>query len=147
MEDILDIEKPTGKVKVYKENSIWLAAFLGGPLVAGYIIAENFKAFNQPDKMKRTWIITILASVVIFTIAFLLPDGIRIPGQFIPIVYAGVASMLMKHYQENLIREHISTGGQVYSWGRVALVGVIGLLIILAAIVASAVLSDVANNF
>ncbi len=40
MEQILDIEKP--KPKIYNYRAIGVGTFLGGPLVAGYFIAENF---------------------------------------------------------------------------------------------------------
>jgi hypothetical protein len=45
MEEILDAEKPMQKI--YNTKAIIIGTFLGGPLVAGYFIAENFKAFNE----------------------------------------------------------------------------------------------------
>ena len=42
MEQLSNIQKQR---KVYTEKNMWLVAFLGGPLSAGYIIAENFKTF------------------------------------------------------------------------------------------------------
>ena len=51
MEETLAIKIPTQKI--YKNRAIEIATFLGGPLVAGYLIAENFKAFNEPDKSKK----------------------------------------------------------------------------------------------
>ncbi len=41
--------------RVYKTNMIYLGSWLGGPLVAGYLIAENFKAFGEFSKAKKTW--------------------------------------------------------------------------------------------
>jgi hypothetical protein len=46
--------------KLYKENAIVGATFLGGPLVAGYLAAENFKQLEQPAKARTAWIIAIL---------------------------------------------------------------------------------------
>lgn len=37
-------------VKIYKDRAIWAGTFLGGPLVAGYLIAENFKVFNEKKR-------------------------------------------------------------------------------------------------
>ncbi|MEJ5055640.1 hypothetical protein [Sphingobacterium sp. MYb382] len=34
--------------KIYSDSAITLGTFLGGPLAAGYMMAANFKAFNQP---------------------------------------------------------------------------------------------------
>lgn len=42
---------PTGKI--YKDKTIYIATFLGRPLVAGYLIANNFKVFNEPTKVKK----------------------------------------------------------------------------------------------
>ena len=64
MEQIMEKQSPTGKI--YKAREIEVGAFIGGPLVAGYFIAENFKVFNQPDKAKRTWVITIIVTILIF---------------------------------------------------------------------------------
>jgi len=38
--------------KIYKAKEIYVGTFLGGPLVAGYTIAENFKIFGEIDKAK-----------------------------------------------------------------------------------------------
>jgi hypothetical protein len=56
--------------KIYSEKNIWRATFLGGPLVAGYLLAENFKAFNEPEKVRKTWIIAVLATIIIFSAAY-----------------------------------------------------------------------------
>jgi len=44
---------PSGKV--YRDKTIYVGTFLGGPLVAGYLIAQNFKTFNEQDNIKKTW--------------------------------------------------------------------------------------------
>ena len=49
--------------KIYKDPALLLGAFFGGPLAAGYMIAGNFKAFGRPDKAKKTWLFTILATI------------------------------------------------------------------------------------
>ncbi|MGB3453203.1 MAG: hypothetical protein WBA59_05210 [Moheibacter sp.] len=58
------------KNKIYKDKAIWVGTFLGGPLVAGYYIAENFKAFNDSKKAKKTWFFAILSTIAIFGIVF-----------------------------------------------------------------------------
>jgi riboflavin synthase alpha subunit len=62
-------EVPTEKI--YTEKAIRVGTFLGGPLVAGYFMAENFKVFGDSEKAKKTWIITILATLSIFALIFL----------------------------------------------------------------------------
>ncbi|HEX5552072.1 MAG TPA: hypothetical protein VFX43_02405 [Chitinophagaceae bacterium] len=39
--------------KIYINKAIYVATYLGGPLVAGYLISSNFKVFNEPGKAKK----------------------------------------------------------------------------------------------
>lgn len=127
MEETIDNAIPAKKI--YKDKAFWLGTFLGGPLVAGYLFSENFKALGQPQKVKPTWIIAIISTIVIFGGIFMIPDNINIPNQIIPIAYTAIAFGLFKKYQEANTIEHLRRGGLVYSWGRVLAVGIIGLLI------------------
>lgn len=142
MEQIKDIQTPTHKI--YKDRAVWLGAFLGGPLAAGYIIAENFKAFNQPDKAKKTWIYTIVATIVIFGGIFSIPDSVKIPNQIIPLIYTGIAYYLVQHFQGANITAHINSGGQLHSWWRTLSVGLVGLAIIIIAVFSIVFLTDTA---
>lgn len=128
--------------KIYKDGAFWVATFLGGPLVAGYLLTENFKSFGQPEKVKPTWIITIIATIVIFGAVFMIPENINIPNQIIPITYTAIAFGLFKKYQEEKVTEHIKQGGLIYGWGKVIGVGLIGLLITIVPIFTFAFLSD-----
>ncbi|HEY6914222.1 MAG TPA: hypothetical protein VI413_06050 [Paludibacter sp.] len=123
------LENETTTQKIYKERAIWTGTFLGGPLVAGYLIAENFKVFNQHDRVRKTWIYSIIATIVIFGGVFLIPDTVKIPNQIIPLIYTIIASQIVQVYQKAKITTHINAGGQVYSWWRTIGVGLIGLVI------------------
>ncbi|HEY9833594.1 MAG TPA: hypothetical protein V6D26_23785, partial [Stenomitos sp.] len=94
MEQKLDIQTPT--VNIYKDRAIWVGAFLGGPLAAGYLIAENFKAFNEFDKAKKTWNYAIIATIVVFGGVFLIPDNVEMPNQVIPLIYTAIAYYLVQ---------------------------------------------------
>lgn len=141
MEQTLDIQKPTEKI--YKDRAIWVGTFLGGPLVAGYLIAENFKAFNEFDKAKMTWIYTIITTIVVFGGVFLIPDNVKIPNQVIPLIYTAIAYYLVQHFQGQNISTHLDSGGQLFSWWRTIAVGLIGLVI---PIFGFALLSDETSN-
>ncbi|WP_027420719.1 hypothetical protein [Crocinitomix catalasitica] len=140
MNETIDTTIPTEKI--YKDRAFWLGTFLGGPLVAGYLFAENFKALGQSEKVKPTWIITILVTVLIIGGIFLIPDDINIPNQVIPIVYTAIAYGLFNKYLKDKVDEHIKQGGLIYNWGRVILVAIIGLLITIAPVFAVAYTSD-----
>jgi hypothetical protein len=138
------IEIPTQKI--YKQRAISAGAFLGGPLVAGYFIAENFKAFDENEKAKKTWIIAIIVTVFVFGTAFLIPDDVNVPNQIIPIAYTIIASYLAQHFQGTKIKEHIENGGVYFNWWRVIGVGFIGLFITILAAVSIFILSDLAKG-
>ena len=140
----LDIQIPTEKI--YKEREIYIGTFLGGPLVAGYLIAENFKNFNEPEKAKKTWIYAVIATVVIFGGIFLIPDTVKIPNQIIPLVYTGIAYLLVHRFQDIQINSHIDSGGQIYSWWRTIAVGLIGLAITLIAVFGILYFSNTQSN-
>lgn len=140
MEQTIDIQTPTEKI--YKDRAIWVGTFLGGPLVAGYLISENFKAFNEFDKAKKTWIYAIIATIVVFGGIFLIPDNVKIPNQVIPLIYTAIAYYLVQHFQGQNITSHINSGGQLHSWWRTIGAGIIGLAITIIPIFGFALLAD-----
>ena len=122
-------ENEVGGIRVYKDKAFWAGTFLGGPLVAGYLFAENFKSLGQAEKVKSTWIVTIVAFITIFGIILMIPENIKIPSQVFPIMYTAIIYGIFKKLQEEKVTAHIDRGGLVYGWGRVVLVGIIGLII------------------
>jgi hypothetical protein len=100
-EQISDHSAPTGKI--YEERNIWVGSLLGGPLVAGYMIAENFKRFGDLNKSKQTWIYTILICIIILSVLLLIHDDVKIPNHIIPLVYTCVAYGVTKVFQARQI--------------------------------------------
>jgi hypothetical protein len=121
--------------KTYKDQAIRVATFLGGPLVAGYLIAENYKAFNELEKVKMTWVYTVVATVVIFGGVFFIPDSVNIPKIIIPLVYSWVTFYIVQSFQGAQMKTHMEQGGETFSWGRTLLIGLIGAVVTLAPIV------------
>lgn len=142
MEQTLNLEVPSQKI--YKDRAVWVGTFLGGPLVAGYLIAENFKAFDEPDKAKKTWWFALLATVVIFGGIFLIPDTVKIPNHIIPLVYTGIASLLVQKFQGPQIAAHLDAGGAVHGWWRTIGAGLVGLAVTLVSVLAVVFVSDAA---
>lgn len=132
MEENLLISPPD--FKLYKNRAIYIGAFLGGPLVAGYMAAENFKKLGQPQYVKRTWIISITTTVVVFGGLMLLPGMDRIHGAFIPVIYAATSDALVQKYQGDAIRSHVEYGGKLYSSWRAVWVGIVWLIVTLGII-------------
>ena len=114
-------------------------------MAAGYFIAENFKAFNEPEKAKNAWIYTIIATIIIFGSILITPDNF--PAPIIPLIYTAIAYYLVRHFQGQDIDSHLDLGGKLFSWGRTIVVGIIGTAITLIVIFGLVFLSDtVANN-
>jgi len=137
-------EVPTEKI--YSEKAIRVGTFLGGPIVAGYFIAENFKVFGDFDKVKRTWIITILASILIFGLIFMIPEDVKIPNVIFPVIYMGIAAYFTKKYQEINIAKHIENGGEEYNWWRTIGISLIGCIVTLGTLFGIAFANEAANG-
>ncbi len=132
LEQTLDFTPP--QKKIYEERSFRIATFLGGPLVAGYLLAENFKAFNEPGKAKKAWFYSILTTLLLFCISFFVPGIDKIPSVIFPIVYTAIAYYLVQTYQGEKIKAHLLSGGEAYKWWRALLIGLLGMAILLVVI-------------
>ena len=128
--------------KLYKDRAVYVGTFLGGPLVAGYLFAENFKRLGQQDKAKSAWLIAIISTIVIIGIVFFIPNIEKIPSYIIPIIYGGIAQFLVQKNQGAAIKSHIENGGQVYSVWRAVWIGLVGAAILFAIILAILLLTN-----
>lgn len=139
---IQEIEKPKGKV--YTQKHLYLASFLGGPLAIGYLFSQNFKLFNEEKKAMISWVITIAFSILLIVIIFSLPDSGNTSSfsKFIPVAYTLIAVGIFTAQQEKNVTQHIDAGGELQSWGRVVLVGIIGLILMSAIIFGYIFLED-----
>lgn len=117
--------------KIYKDREIWVGTLLGGSLAAGYMVAANYKAFGETDKVRKTWFVTIAATVFLFYISLFAPYLDRIPNQLFSLVCAGIIVVLAQIYQGEKIRSHIRAGGQIQSWWKTLGVALVGLIITL----------------
>ncbi|MDQ6470719.1 hypothetical protein RB619_08710 [Flavobacterium sp. LHD-80] len=123
--------------KIYSQNTILRGTFFAGPLVAGYCIAENFKTFNDYEKARNTWIITILFTIGIIALVFVLPENF--PNIIFPLIYSGLSAYFIKTFQEKNIQNHNERGGEIFNGWRVALIGLISIAIFMGIIFSLAV--------
>ena len=140
MDEALEDAKLEGKL--YEDKAIYLGTFLGGPLVATYMLAENYKKFGMPEKATKVWIIGIVAVIVLFTLMLSVPDDIAIPNLLIPAIMAGIVYGIVKASQAELIKNHIAAGGEVYGWGRNLVVAIIGIIVTIIVMFAAAYVMD-----
>ncbi|MBL0738225.1 hypothetical protein JI750_15100 [Flavobacterium sp. GN10] len=126
--------------KIYSEKAIRIGTFFAGPLVAGYCIAENFKAFNDFEKAKNTWIITALSMIAIIGLIFIIPDNF--PSILFPVLYSVVASYFLKKFQEQDILNHIQNGGETFGGWRVTLIGLLSIIVFFGIIMSIVLLTE-----
>jgi len=124
--------------KIYSKKAISTANFFGGPLVAGYCIAQNFKTFNDLEKARNTWIITVLCTIAIIGISFSLPENF--PKIIFPALYSFIAAQIIQNYQEENIQKHNENGGDTFSGWRVTFIAFLSFSILFASIMALAIL-------
>src|ERR1700712_4767815 len=134
-QDEQQVQQVTLIAPIYSANQIRLGTFLGGPLVAGYFIAENYKVFGEAGKGKAAWIYAIAFSIVLFGSIFAIPDDVHVPGYIIPIIYCWVTYYLVQHFQGKQIDALTNGGEGLFSWWRVVLIGLIGLAVTMALLV------------
>lgn len=123
--DYLYIEKSTKKI--YKEKAIDVATILGGPLVAGYLIAENFKTFNETDNVRKTWFYVVIGVVLIIGSVFFIPHS-KLLNLIIPAINVAIVHYFVQRFQGQNISAHLASGGQLFGWGRTIVIGLIGSL-------------------
>lgn len=126
------IETNPTNIKLYSPGAIAGATFLGGPLAAGYLIGENFKALNNPKDGRISLIIGIIATIVIFVVLYMIPENVfrKVPGQLIPIIYTGIIWGIVEWKQGDILKAHKKNNNPFFSGWRAAGVGLISLLII-----------------
>ncbi len=137
-----DILTKPPEFKLYSDRSVYVGTLLGGPLVAGYLVAENFKELGEHENAKKTWIFAIIASIIIFGGVFIIPGIEKVPKLLIPILYSVIAQAFVKRFQGTLIKNHLETGGQVFSVWRSVAIGIIGLAITFIILFLAILLTD-----
>jgi hypothetical protein len=117
--------------KLYNERSVLIGTFIGGPLVAGYLIAQNFKALDQPGDSKKTWGLVVLAFLFLFASAFI-PVLDKLPAFVYSAIFCILAHNATRKFQGKQIVAHQTNGGQLYSTSRAVGIGLISLVVMLA---------------
>src|SRR5687768_16300816 len=120
--------------KVYPQSAIQIGTFLGGPIVASYLISENNKLLAEEKKSKIAWVYGVAATIVIFALIYLIPGASDLPTFTIPVIYTAAVGIIVQNYQARQIKKHIEGGGPSYSIGRSVIIGLIGALVSMAII-------------
>src|SRR5690554_4150397 len=94
--------------RLYSQNGIAIATFFGGPLAAGYLIRQNFKALGKEREGLISIILGILFTVVLFVPLFALPEAVldQIPNQVIPAIYTLIIYGIVEATQGKDLKVH-----------------------------------------
>ncbi|MDB5279241.1 MAG: hypothetical protein JWR61_4196 [Ferruginibacter sp.] len=85
--------------KLYKKRTILICTLLTGPLVAGFMIAENFKALGEKSSQVRTLIISIIITTGLVISIIGLPQLEKVPNFILPICSTIIASACVQFFQ------------------------------------------------
>lgn len=119
--------------KLYSNKAISIATYFGGPIAAGFLIKKNYNAFEQKENGKKAFFISIIATLLIFTLIYLIPDQIldKIPNALIPIIYTGLIYLIVEKIQGQRIKEHKEMGGKFHSAWKATGIGAIFMIFIM----------------
>ena len=136
-------ENNTKDLKFYSQKAIGIATFIGGPLAAGYLIRENYLSLDKPDEGKKSLIIGLISTVLLFTGIFMIPESImdKFPNQILPAIYTGIIYLIVEKIHGTILNQHKQNGNEFYSGWKAAGIGLISLIILLIGIFGYAYLS------
>lgn len=122
--------------RFFSQKAITIATYFGGPLAAGYLVNKNYEVLEQPDNARKSLIIGIISTILVFAGIFSIPEAIidKIPNALIPLIYTGIIYLLVERFQGESLKKHKESGGEFYSGWRAAGIGAVAMLILAAGI-------------
>ena len=134
--------------RFYSQRAITIATYFGGPLAAGFLVKKNYETLEQPDNARKSLIIGIVSTILIFAGIFSIPEEIidKIPNALIPLIYTGIIYLIVERVQGESLKNHKESGGEFYSGWKAAGVGAIAMLILAAGIALTAFIAGDLSN-
>ena len=146
MEQEQVLAPPAPTKKIYMPWMIYVATFIGGPLVTGYMTWRNFRVFGDNRKATISLVTGIVATIGIISLNMLVPDYTASLYRMIPIGYTLVAYALIRHYQIPYIESHRYEGGPIFGWGRSIVLGLASLAILFITAFWIALFTELSHN-
>lgn len=122
-----------GGSKMFSPVQAGVAAFLGGPLAATYVLRKNFLALGSADRARKTMTWGLLLTALIVLLLPFIPD--RFPNIALSIVYLVATNQVVRNYQ--LTKNQIVESGRYTfqsNW-LVFLVIVLAILLLIVVVV------------
>lgn len=122
------------KRKLYTGGQVLLASFLGAPIAGAILLGFNYRAVGKPASGFKAILAGAVATIVLFTVAFFLPDGF--PNFILPAAYCVAMYQFTLHFFGAEITKS-KAEGKNGSWLVAAAVGIVCLVVLLLIIVAA----------
>lgn len=119
-----------GGSKMFSPIQAGVAAFVGGPLAATYVIRQNFLALGNADQARKALTYGLLLSMLVVLLLPFIPD--KMPNSAASIVYLVVTGQVVRKYQ--LTKAQIMESGRYTfqsNW-RVFFVSILAVLLLVA---------------
>jgi hypothetical protein len=116
--------------RLYSPRQIGAAAFIGSPVSAAWLFAQNYAVLGKPGLGRRALFYGLLGTVALFGLASVLPE--RFPKMALPVAYSFALRELAQRLQGADYKAHLAQGAGCQSNWRVAAVSIAGLAIVLA---------------
>lgn len=130
--------RPVPASPLYSSFQVGLAAFLGGPFAACWLLATNFAALGKPDARRQALLWGAVSTALLLALSFTLPA--KFPQAVIPITYTVGLSQAARTYQGAAFAAHLAAGGRLGSYWRVVGVALSSLVVLVALGVAIGIL-------
>lgn len=132
MEEAATPDRPIPQERIYTSRAILVSTLLTGPIVGGYMLAENFRAFGERSRATRSLVISILGTLLLFIATISIPFLERLPPIVFSAAFAWTIYFTVQHYLSERMSAHFKAGGKKTGLGKVILVCVLGGLITVA---------------
>jgi len=116
--------------RLYSPRQIGGAAFIGSPISAAWLFAQNYGVLGKPGVGRRALFYGLLGTVALFGLASVLPA--KFPKVALPLAQSLAIRELAQRLQGSEFKAHLAEGGSSQSNWRVAGVCVAGLAVVLA---------------
>ncbi|WP_338408988.1 hypothetical protein [uncultured Flavobacterium sp.] len=129
---MIEKENNTKNLKFYSQKAIGIATFIGGPLAAGYLIQQNYISLNKPDQGKKSLLIGIVTTIILFGGIFMIPDNIidKVPNQILPLIYTGIIYLIVEKIHGKILNKHKKNENEFFSRWKAAAIGLIALAVL-----------------
>lgn len=138
--DLVDVSTDNSHIGLYKISGIGIATFFGSLIAGGYLAAHNLKALGRPREARNVLITTVVATLGIIILSYLLPTHMNLPGLVTGIVQTMIMVQFSKKWFAYDLAAHIAHDGRMISNWKAFGIAMLFLMCMLAILVLAAYL-------